>query len=514
MLGVLTNWNALSGHQLGWHLAARALILRFGISSAAVLGMYLWPSLHAYFSKEPGYWPLLRHLRWDCYASTLAELAMDHLSYYAVWSHSRTLQAHFKSYAHALAFSNGFVPSWLNNPLFPYPRLPWADYCSAFDRSKDLGFLFYTDLALVVRDFTMRLIAIGYKVYTKENAAPVSSLLVRALADHGARQIGTWGALKVARRVFTRFPKTTYHSADLLLTWIATIALTQFVVNPFDRLLLRGVRQQRDEQYTRTVEDETTRDEETRGILEDNAEEAFVLQRMETAQFGELKELAGAVATHQATHHGARLRALQTLHLLNLYQDGVERGEMDHGAGSVLDQVARTTEFNSMLGVQTSVADLTTEVLPSTNASHTVTCAVCLEDYDDGDKLVELVCGHLFHDSCIRGWLAKHKLCPMCRHDVRARAGETDVAPALDSRTLAEKMMTHWAKAELPGDLQTADWGTVANFARLRCTSVPEMLLTAFDDDMPSQGITFSSLGCAVLLELLGLAPPAFELPV
>jgi hypothetical protein len=96
---------------------------------------------------------------------------------------------------------------------------------------------------------------------------------------------------------------------------------------------------------------------------------------------------------------------------------------------------------------------------------------------------------------------------------MRARAGETDVALAL-SRKLAEKMMTHWAKAELPGDLQTADWGTVANFARLRCTSVPEMLLTAFDDDMPSQGITFSSLGCAVLLELLGLAPPAFELPV
>jgi len=51
-------------------------------------------------------------------------------------------------------------------------------------------------------------------------------------------------------------------------------------------------------------------------------------------------------------------------------------------------------------------------------------CAVCLCDLAESDgettDLLELPCGHIFHDGCLRGWLERvgkrpKMLCPMCR---------------------------------------------------------------------------------------------------
>ena len=47
------------------------------------------------------------------------------------------------------------------------------------------------------------------------------------------------------------------------------------------------------------------------------------------------------------------------------------------------------------------------------------TCCICLDDFDEGDKLRILPCDHGYHSKCIDSWLVKHKrICPQCRKRV------------------------------------------------------------------------------------------------
>ncbi|CAM9699885.1 unnamed protein product, partial [Scytosiphon promiscuus] len=41
-------------------------------------------------------------------------------------------------------------------------------------------------------------------------------------------------------------------------------------------------------------------------------------------------------------------------------------------------------------------------------------CSVCLDDYEEGDQLLQLTCGHVFHRPCIDHWLDGHCVCPCC----------------------------------------------------------------------------------------------------
>nr|GMD89142.1 probable E3 ubiquitin-protein ligase RHG1A [Ipomoea batatas] len=42
-------------------------------------------------------------------------------------------------------------------------------------------------------------------------------------------------------------------------------------------------------------------------------------------------------------------------------------------------------------------------------------CCVCQEEYNDGDDLGALDCGHEFHNECIKQWLKHKNLCPICK---------------------------------------------------------------------------------------------------
>lgn len=59
----------------------------------------------------------------------------------------------------------------------------------------------------------------------------------------------------------------------------------------------------------------------------------------------------------------------------------------------------------------------------------TTTCCVCLDEFHDdpahehGNAICTLVCGHSFHQDCVRPWLASHRTCPCCRFDVSCDLG-------------------------------------------------------------------------------------------
>lgn len=46
------------------------------------------------------------------------------------------------------------------------------------------------------------------------------------------------------------------------------------------------------------------------------------------------------------------------------------------------------------------------------------TCVICLDAYEEGDKITTLPCGHLFHSRCIMLWFSGNNgLCPICKRD-------------------------------------------------------------------------------------------------
>ncbi|KAG2321706.1 hypothetical protein Bca52824_014919 [Brassica carinata] len=62
------------------------------------------------------------------------------------------------------------------------------------------------------------------------------------------------------------------------------------------------------------------------------------------------------------------------------------------------------------------------------------TCAICLEDYNVGDKLRLLPCRHKFHTVCVDSWLTSWRtFCPVCKRDARTINGEP---PASESTPL------------------------------------------------------------------------------
>lgn len=95
---------------------------------------------------------------------------------------------------------------------------------------------------------------------------------------------------------------------------------------------------------------------------------------------------------------------------------------------------ARVREFHGMSSrlVKAMPSLIFTAVLEDNCTSRT--CAICLEDYNVGEKLRILPCRHKFHAFCVDSWLTSWRtFCPVCKRDARTITGEP---PASESTPL------------------------------------------------------------------------------
>ena len=65
----------------------------------------------------------------------------------------------------------------------------------------------------------------------------------------------------------------------------------------------------------------------------------------------------------------------------------------------------------------TSDAEAIVEELSTPFAERTtsnIDCAVCQEQFQDGENVRRLPCNHQFHTACVDPWLHMHARCPLC----------------------------------------------------------------------------------------------------
>ncbi|XP_051523451.1 E3 ubiquitin-protein ligase RNF43-like isoform X2 [Myxocyprinus asiaticus] len=57
---------------------------------------------------------------------------------------------------------------------------------------------------------------------------------------------------------------------------------------------------------------------------------------------------------------------------------------------------------------------------PGSNSSSNSSpiCAICLEEFLDGQDLRIISCAHEFHKECVDPWLLQHRTCPLCMHNI------------------------------------------------------------------------------------------------
>ena len=41
-------------------------------------------------------------------------------------------------------------------------------------------------------------------------------------------------------------------------------------------------------------------------------------------------------------------------------------------------------------------------------------CLICLDEFNQGQQIIMIKCGHLYHKPCLDSWFLKKKTCPLC----------------------------------------------------------------------------------------------------
>merc|ERR1711933_376497 len=90
--------------------------------------------------------------------------------------------------------------------------------------------------------------------------------------------------------------------------------------------------------------------------------------------------------------------------------DNMSYEQLLQAFGDGTDNLA--AEESAIASLPTAVIKDPTKELPKDAR----TCAICLEDFQEGDVRKTLPCLHGFHEECVNKWLRTNGACPICKH--------------------------------------------------------------------------------------------------
>jgi len=115
--------------------------------------------------------------------------------------------------------------------------------------------------------------------------------------------------------------------------------------------------------------------------------------------------------------------------LQNQDMDDLDLDEMTHEELVDLgNRIGSVKQENWEKKSEEAVANLPVISFTGQNEFKGEKCLVCQCEYEEGEMLKRLPCGHCFHSGCITDWLIKNPLCPLCKRPILEMEEEEDKA--------------------------------------------------------------------------------------
>jgi|TARA_B110000977_G_scaffold90001_1_gene119548 hypothetical protein len=117
---------------------------------------------------------------------------------------------------------------------------------------------------------------------------------------------------------------------------------------------------------------------------------------------------------------GDEIRNQMEQHAATLAEHGI-RIQLSNNSHSDVDEVVADGTSTRQKAAGTSMHALNERVVTLRASDvatlHETECAVCREDFAEGDRLIKMPCSvqHVFHAKCVQTWLKRDDSCPMCR---------------------------------------------------------------------------------------------------